>query len=105
MKNLKTISGVLLLLTSNACTTVQIKDHTLCLDLIDSAHCTTTVSNQSWDLTYTEWESIRLGRISISGDDWAEIKKTILKLCKKSKSCVYPKVKKSLDSVEKGLSK
>lgn len=60
-----------------------------CIRLHKGAACTFTVRKTKPDrlLTESEWQAIRLGRISVSPSDWAKIRAFIEKVCARKGAC------------------
>lgn len=76
-----------------------------CIRLNRGAACTHTVKQTNPDrtLTETEWQAIRLGRISVSPSDWAKIRFFIEKICARRGAC-DEKWKRSIDTLGEKVS-
>lgn len=81
-----------------ACASVDIHDKEVCLDMLDDgATCIMMLSEGQRDLTKSEWDAIRLGRPSMSQEDFARSKVELEELCMQKGRCA-PEVKKKMDA-------
>ena len=60
-------------------------DIELCGKLSLGAHCNKTLSDKPRTMTESEWDTI--GRVSMSFEDFGELKKFMLSVCKRSEKC------------------
>jgi hypothetical protein len=81
--------GMVALLLSG-CIEVTIQDHTIYVDMGSlGAHSRTTLSNQSQDISKSQWDDMRIGMLCMTPDTYADWKEVIEKLCSKSNTCKY----------------
>ena len=74
----------------SSCSRVQIKDSEWCGDMgKEGAYCFNTLSDGSRPLLYEEWNRERFGMVCTKSENFTDWKKSILKLCRISKSCTY----------------
>lgn len=73
----------------SACGSVEIPDFEACGDFMDDgARCTTFISGKSRNLSPGQFDRLRYGRISLSPQDYREVKAAIEKLCAVNR-CTY----------------
>lgn len=83
--NLRNVCKISFLLILSACS-VKIPDIEVCGDMGDmGAACFHTISEKPRDIAKPDWDKERFGYLCMSSDSYAEIKKTILKLCNEVK--------------------
>jgi len=90
---LKISLGILLSLLISSCA-VTPPDVPLCTELsIKKAYCINTLSSKEFEISDTSkfngktWWEVRPLMIHLPVDSWVEIKKFIIKICKKSRKC------------------
>jgi hypothetical protein len=76
------------LLGLSGCGSVEIRDFEACADFGEDAHCARFLDDETRDISPEEWQEMRVGRVSISAEDFAEIKAEIEQLCSAHK-CKY----------------
>lgn len=87
-RNLVILFVLNLLLVS--CGHVVIKDQEYCGDAGPlGATCFTTLSNQTRDLTPSEWDELRFGQICTEASNYADNVAIIQKACRLCKCCTY----------------
>lgn len=88
-------------MTLSSCNSVQIRDIEVCSDLgARGATCEHTLSDSPRDIPLAAWNIERIGRLSVTAKDFAEIKSVIQKLCHKTKACTI-EAKKTLEKMDK----
>ena len=66
----------------SSCAHVTIPNQEICGNNFDgSASCFNTLKTDERELSQSEWDSIRPGWLSMSGNDYGEIKTALEKLC------------------------
>lgn len=71
----------------SSCKNIKIPNLTACAHYSNSVYCKETLSNKEAVYNVNRCENFVHGRISMSTEDWVELKRFILKICKKSKKC------------------
>ncbi len=71
-----------------------------CIKLNSGAQCTNTISDNTRTISESDWEEIKVGRISQTVEDWSKIKTFILKSCEINKACKIKSVKKRIELME-----
>lgn len=90
-KNLKTSFALLFLLSLSACS-LKIKDQEWCGDMgSEGATCFHTLTDETRDIPKDEWDNERFGQLCTSSDNFADLKKIILKVCSRYKCNVAVK--------------
>jgi hypothetical protein len=73
-----------------SCASVKVPNFEGCADLTeDGAYCVKFLTGEERDVTPEDWDAQRFGRISLSPQDFTEIKKTLEKLCSLPNRCTY----------------
>lgn len=86
----KTLQIALLSATVSACGHVAVKDKEVCVDLgVAGAHCAHTFITKRRDLTKAQWDLERVGRMSITSDDFSDTEDSLDELCRTTNLCDY----------------
>ena len=72
----------------------------VCVRLIDGAACTYTLQGKDRDMNESEYKNQEIGEIFMRPESYGEIKKFILKQCKKSNKCNLNGTQKKLETME-----
>ena len=87
---LKVLLVTSLSLLPSSCAHVVVQNAEWCGDMGDAgASCFNTLSDNSRDLTKSEWDAIRFGQVCTSKESITNWKTAILKLCKYSNICTF----------------
>jgi hypothetical protein len=77
----------------SACARVHIRDGEWCGDMGDvGASCFHTLTDATRDLDKPSWDAERFGMLCTKAENFAELKKAVLKLCKLSRDCTFDDV-------------
>lgn len=71
----------------SSCKNIKIPNLTACAHYSNKVFCKETLTDREANYEVNRCENFVNGRISMSTEDWVELKKFILKVCKKSKKC------------------
>lgn len=71
----------------SSCKNIKIPNLTACAHFKNNVYCKQTLADSEAVYEVNRCEKFIDGRISMSVEDWTELKKFILKVCKKSKKC------------------
>lgn len=87
LKNLFVLTALLL----SSCASVEVPDFEACADLSpDGAYCANFITPQTRAIESQIWERMRIGRLSLSPEDFSALKASIEKLCSVKRSrCTY----------------
>lgn len=90
-KNLKSVLLALFVLSSlPSCRSVRVSNTEWCGDMGRlGASCFHTLTDHEREISPSDWESYRFGMICATAEDFAEIKKSLLKLCASTRKCKY----------------
>lgn len=102
-KNLSKLLGILFISVLSSCTTIPIPDEQICVDMGETAFCTTTLSQRDHTYFENEWPEKRIGRLSMSAKSWGEIEKTIRKACKAAGNRCVDDIKKTTKTIKRLL--
>lgn len=65
--------------------------------------CTYTISDKEEFLTGQPWLDLKMKSLVVPAGSWSEVKKFILKICKKTQECSVNQVQRKLDEFEPGV--
>lgn len=95
MKNLKRNLLILSVLNLVSCTQIKIKNQEYCGDAGPlGATCFNTLTDDTRDLTPSEWDDVRFGMVCSKAEAYTENVAIIQKACRICKCCTYDAKKK-----------
>lgn len=94
---------VSLSLLLNACASTEVPNEPVCVRLSNGASCFYTLEGEEKRLTEEEFKQNEIGLFFMTPTTFGEIKKFILKICKKSKKCDYDHTKKRIEEFDSQL--
>ena len=112
-KRLRILLGILLSLQISGCA-IAPPDVPLCTELSPTkGFCVNTISSKEYEITDTKkldgktWWEIRPFMINMPISSWVEIKKFIIKICKKSNKCSknISSWKRTVNTIDKKMAK
>jgi len=74
----------------SSCGTVKINNQEWCGDMGElGASCFNTLNSKTRDIEKLQWDEERFGMLCAKSSVFADVKRTVLQLCKAYKKCVY----------------
>lgn len=90
MRKLRSVFVTLSILILSSCGTVVVKNQEWCGDFGEAgAECFHTQSDDKRTVPKVQWDEERFGMLCAKPSVFADVKATILKLCKAYKKCIY----------------
>lgn len=93
-------------LSNNGCAKIEIPNATVCGDAGSlGASCVRMLSSEETDLSKPEWDKKRFGWLCMSSDDFAEIKKSLMKACELAGKRCEKEFKEQVEEVDRKLAR